>query len=296
VRSTSGIPPPAAWGYVEIIWSRRGRARSECMSHCARVTSIQYRIMRTPQLKLSRSTRALITSLVSWRKLNPRGIEDEEAIAILQQIGDAKEPLAIPELMSFGLARADRIRANARSVIERLFAQFPIEELPLLDESLRQPWSYSADSFGMKPEALENIGGSTDADRLFLALATCHHNGYVRAQALRALGKESSPAVIPFVLIRLADWVQHVANIAGAKLIRRLTIAKVDGFVECLGLVARLRGNSRFRPEYSEMIDDLLKLPASADALRRGMSLPCRTIVVTASGPPLRIRPCPARK
>src|SRR5438045_932194 len=145
-----------------------------------------WRTMTTPHLnRLSPSTRALVTRLTSWRTLPQRWSGGDDTVPILEQIGEANEPLAIPELMSFGFVNNHNIRAKARSIIERLFAQIPIEALPFLDESLRQSWAHLEDWYGMKPDAIENIGGSADADRLYLALVSCHRNGHVRAQALR---------------------------------------------------------------------------------------------------------------
>ncbi len=92
----------------------------------------------------------------------------------LDQIGKANEPAAICDLMSFGLVRNEEIRAKARSIIRNLFTQISIEALPLLDESLRQSWAHLEDWYGMRPEAIDGIGQNTDADRIFLGLATSH--------------------------------------------------------------------------------------------------------------------------
>jgi hypothetical protein len=231
-------------------------------------------MMRMPRLQeLSLATRTLLTKLTSWRTLNQRWQGSADTLALLDDIASACEPLAIPELMSFGLAENDHIRTKARSIIWRLFERIPTDALPLLDESLRRSWGHLEDWYGMKPERVETMAAGCDADRLYLALLTCHRNGYVRAEALRVLGEDRSEIVLPFILIRLVDWVRPVASAAEIQLRNRLEVAHAAAFVNCLGLIDRLATNSRYRPEYSEWIDGLLKHPNSADALQRGMNL-----------------------
>jgi hypothetical protein len=55
---------------------------------------------------LSPSTQALVARLTSWRTLNQRWSGDGDTIAILEQIGEASEPLAIPQLDGRTIIRA----------------------------------------------------------------------------------------------------------------------------------------------------------------------------------------------
>lgn len=57
---------------------------------------------------------------MGWRRRDIRNPE---------RIGDANGPLAIPALMSFGLARNDEIRSKARSIIRQLFDELPVQAL-----------------------------------------------------------------------------------------------------------------------------------------------------------------------
>lgn len=220
---------------------------------------------------LTPSTQALVRKLVSWPPLKQRWAGDGETSEIIMQIGTANEPAAIPSLMSFGLAHNDRIRTEARSVIGHLFSQIPIDFLPVLDESLRRSWGHLEDWYGMKPNVVRMLERSTENDRLFLSLVSCHRNGYVRAEALHALGTESSGIVLPFVLIRLVDWVSEVRSIAENEFRKRLNVAYAHGLVNCLGLVNRLSTSSRYRMWFSLSIEEFLHSPECADALRHGL-------------------------
>jgi hypothetical protein len=228
--------------------------------------------MKSSHLKgLTLSAQTLVSKLMSWSTLSQRWSGSSDTTALLEQIGVAAEPLAIPTLISFGLAHNLEVRAKAKSTIRHLFAQVPTESLPLLDESLRQSWGQVEDWYGMKPNAIERLGGDTDEDLVFIGLVSCHRNGFVRAEALRVLGSKPSGVIIPFVLIRLVDWVSEVRFVAEEELQRKLSVEYADAFVNCLPLIDRLSKNSRYRPVYSSWIEALLKSPRGGDALRRGV-------------------------
>jgi len=123
----------------------------------------------------------------------------------------------------------------------------------------------------MKPQAVEKLGGDAEDDLVFLGLVSCHRSGYVRAEALRILGSKPSGIVIPFVLMRLVDWVSEVRFVAEDEFQKKLSVEYADAFVDCLPLIDRLAKNSRYRPVYSSWIDALLNSPQNGDALRRGI-------------------------
>jgi HEAT repeat protein len=228
--------------------------------------------MTTPSFRwLNPSTDALLTRLLSWGTLNRRWAGDGDTLSIIEQLGETRDPLVIPQLMSFASAPNAEVRVSARSVIYRLFQGVPLEALPLLDHALRTSWAHLEDWYGMKPYDLGRITGDTDADQLYLALTSCHRNGFVRAEALRLLGAGSSEIIIPFALLRLVDWVREVAAVAEVELRKKLVAEYVETLVNCLQLVDRLAANSRFRAEYAQWIENLLVLPSSAGALRHGM-------------------------
>jgi hypothetical protein len=229
--------------------------------------------------RLSPSTQALVGTLTSWKTLNQRWLGADDTLDILERIGEAGEPLAIPALMSFGFKPNNEIRSKARSVIRQLFVRIPVESLPLLDEALRTSWAHLHDWYGMRVEAITELGGETEADRLYLTLLTCHQNGFIRAEALRVvLAIDPSDTIIPFAIIRLADWVPEVRLEAEKVIHSKLVPRNAGCFVRCLELLNRIAGNSRYRPTYSEWIDELLMLPECAADLRRGIESQSREV------------------
>jgi HEAT repeat protein len=227
--------------------------------------------MKSSHLKgLTLTVQTLIGKLMSWSTLSQRWSGSDDTALLLEQVGSAAEPLAIPSLISFALADNAEVRAKAKSSIRHLLAQIRAESLPFLDESLRRSWGQVEDWYGLKPGAVKELGGDTDEDVVFLGLVSCHRNGYVRAEALRILGSKPSGLIIPFVLMRLVDWVSEVRFVAEDEFQKKLVDEHADSFVNCLPLTDRLAKNSRYRSVYSLWIEALLISPQNADALRRG--------------------------
>jgi len=148
----------------------------------------------------------------------------------------------------------------------------PIEQLPALDEALRQSWAHLEDWYGIKPATIRKFKTDTEDDLVLLALTSGHRDGFVRSEAIRALGNIQSATVIPFLLVRLVDWVEAVRRVADIALIEKLRPAYSASIVRCLGLLERLSKNSRFRPAYSDWIIDLLKDPACAASVSSGLA------------------------
>jgi HEAT repeat protein len=228
--------------------------------------------MQNPQLKgLSASTKELLYPLLGWSSLEFRWRGELNTAAILKQVGDTGETLAIPMLLSFAMASDREVRAAARSAIRRLFEQMSIEQLPALDEALRQSWAHLEDWYGIKPAAIRKFKTNSEDDLVLLALTSGHRDGFVRSEAIRALGEVQSATVIPFLLVRLVDWVEAVRRVADIALMEKLKPAYGATIVRCLGLLQRLSENSRFRQAYSDWIVDLLKDPVCAVYVSDGL-------------------------
>src|SRR5262249_24481394 len=123
--------------------------------------------------RLKRISDAMLALLASLR-LGGRGSAPETGTQ-LDQLGQCNEPMAIPLMMPLVFGGDSIVREKARGALLRLFAQLPIESLPTLDESLRS-WASPA-WFEGKLGDIVRMERATDADRLCIALLTCHRNG-----------------------------------------------------------------------------------------------------------------------
>lgn len=123
----------------------------------------------------------------------------------------------------------------------------------------------------MKPTDLGALAKFGDAQPSLLRLATCHPSGYVREASLKALENTFDGAELPFLLIRLNDWVAPVGKLALAHVRRRARLDYAKHLVRCLPLVRRLSELGRAaHTEIVEMIRDVLCHPDSREALLEG--------------------------
>ncbi len=105
-----------------------------------------------------------------------------------------------------------------------------------------------------------------------LGIASAHWNGHVREAAVRALSRRTEGDEIPFLVVRLNDWVPQVRDAALAAASARLTTERADGWVRALPLVEALR--QQRRADHSPLVRAVFMLLTSVDArpaLLRGL-------------------------
>lgn len=74
-----------------------------------------------------------------------------------------------------------------------------------------------------------------------LGIATLNSNGYVREKALRILSGIPSADVVPYVLLRVYDWVEPIRAIACHVLRETLTVANIDAFITNVYLIDKMK-------------------------------------------------------
>jgi HEAT repeat protein len=245
---------------------------------------------------LNAQTWADIHSLLAWPSIQKRWAGTGDTLAILERIGKEAEPPAIAYLMSFALAPNRKVRAKSRSVIRRIFDRMPIDLLPLLDESLRRGWSQLHYWYGLNPREARKFRPRSQDDWLFLALLSSHRDGFVRAAAVQTLELAPPQIAIPFLIIRIVDWVREVRLAAEAGLLRQMKSAQGKVFVDCLGLLDRLSSSSRYRVGFTTLVESFLKGPEQAEALSFGLlsanhSVRRRCFVLALENPELAKKP-----
>lgn len=251
--------------------------------------------MRDLRLKgLSPATKELVYPLVAWPDIQSRWRGELDTVSRLRTIGDSGEAYAIPDLLSYAFAPNRDVRAEARSAIRRLFERLPLDQLPALDEALRTAWAHVEDWYGLKPTVKKLKGRDID-DLILLGLMSAHRSGYVRAEVIHSLGRDASGTTIPFLLLRLVDWVEAVRRAADLELIDKLQPQYGNMFVRCLGLLERLSEHTRFRPAYREWVKELLKRPACAEQVTAGLDSNQRVVrracyLIAASNPALNVK------
>lgn len=93
-----------------------------------------------------------------------------------------------------------------------------------------------------------------------LGIASLNSNGYIREKAIRNFSKVSSSSAIPYILLRLNDWVLPVRSLAEYMLKNILTLDNVDAFIDNSYLINKLQNVLRANLlNTSELIVDYLK-------------------------------------
>jgi hypothetical protein len=105
-------------------------------------------------------------------------------------------------------------------------------------------WSwgwYISDAWDkVTPKGISTLLVDRESKTAVLGLLSFHRSGYVRHEAVRLLGRETTGDELPYLLIRQNDWVGVVADDAEAAVNERLTPSYLARFVQCLPLVVHL--------------------------------------------------------
>jgi HEAT repeat protein len=174
----------------------------------------------------------------------------------------------LEDFLGGGLEERETITARIGS----LLADLPIEDLPELDQLVRSAFdSYRWGGLSLRPAdvpALERVRGGAAV----LGTASFHPSGYVREAAVAELAGIRSGEELPFLLLRLNDWVDPVRRRALAAVRERIEPSYASDLANNLALVIRLEGCGRAaHGDIVRAVEDLLILPACRGALLEGL-------------------------
>ncbi|MBK8259641.1 MAG: hypothetical protein IPK82_44165 [Polyangiaceae bacterium] len=124
-----------------------------------------------------------------------------------------------------------------------------VEDISWLERHRRtgEAWMYTRSGWeGMSPSDLGvRIPDGNEPQAAVVTLASMHSSGYVREHAVRLLAGQRNGRELPFLLVRVNDWVEPVREAAKAAVRERLVAEYAKHFVRCLTLVEDLRGERR---------------------------------------------------
>ena len=226
---------------------------------------------------LSDATRELLNRLLRlyettkhWRIIFRK---QRQALPILEQIGASGEPGAIFPLLPFLMDTRDRVDESAANTIHKLMPEVSPIDFIQLDDQVRHSTWYSSSWEKVSQKQVRKFTRFGEAARSVLGLASCHTNGYVREAAIRELTNVSDGSELPFLLVRLNDWVRNVREAARAALRDRLTSDCAVHLIKNMGLIRRLSACGRENHSaFVELVNDLLKQPDCHDQLIDGTS------------------------
>jgi HEAT repeat protein len=211
---------------------------------------------------LSPVTLGLIGRIYGDRLVWGRLADADAAVRLVRLVAAQEEPLAARDLLPLVFVADQRIAAAAAHAIHQLVSLIPPGELPWLDEQIRASYPDYVSSrsawLEIRPGDLSRLPAFEGSWVSLIGLTSCHGSGYVRQAAVELLVRIVSGAELPFLLLRLNDWVADVRAAAFAAVHARLRPEYAEHFGRNLDLVTRLERTTR--AQHGFVIDEVLTI------------------------------------
>jgi HEAT repeat protein len=200
----------------------------------------------------------------------------------LRRIGELGTPAAIPRLAAFLIPSKRREASAALQAIANLLDRVHLSDLRRLDLEVRRQAQYWG--FGILDPGFGRLD-SKDVARLrklsseplaTAAICSMHRSGYVREAAVRELAQRQDALELPYLLLRAADWVPEVRELALEAVRARLKPSYIPALVSCLALVEGESFAAGRASAVGPAIDALLSDPRTGEVLLRGLTGPDR--------------------
>lgn len=212
----------------------------------------------------------MINELHSLLSLDDKRLpaDEGEATALLNQIALVSNWQSIRRLAPYILHSQDAIARCAVKTIVTIMNRLRSTTLLQLDDSMRRAmWSVPMYNRwqNLNLSDLEKSLGDQLCTHV-TGLVSFHNSGFKRAEALKRLGRIFDGHELPYLLIRLTDWVPQVAQIAESAVEKRLTADYLPHFVANLPILDRISqrargsGPHRRKDAIIKAIDNLLQL------------------------------------
>jgi HEAT repeat protein len=227
---------------------------------------------------LSSDILALVSALERVPSVSERLFgREREDLRILSELEAHAEPGLALHLLPAVFGDNRTVSKAAAHLLSLSIAAATPEELFALDDRSRDVWSSysqpgSSNWRAFRPAEVSRFGDFGDDESAVIGMASFHSSGWVREAAVTRLDAIATGAELPFLLLRLNDWVEPVAQCAEQAVRRRLTVQFADAFVHCLPLLRRLEINHR--RDHRAMLRSvvgLLKEPACRLVVKRGL-------------------------
>jgi HEAT repeat protein len=165
----------------------------------------------------------------------------DSRLQLIQELEAAGTALAVIYLAPLLFESYELSQAASRA-IGTLLADVPDECLLQLDEQVRSRslWWGSAEWQQLKPTQIRDLRVTgRDAAAVF-GLLSGNSNGHLREAAVRELEQIEDGSEVPFLLIRLNDWVKQVRDASRRAVLERFRAGRFEAFFKHLELVFRL--------------------------------------------------------
>jgi HEAT repeat protein len=208
--------------------------------------------------------------------------DPDQAAALLRALAQDGEPALVAGLLPHVLHREPQVGVAARDAARALLQRAAPTDLLALEQQLRgrsDAWWHGAGAWSeLRPVELPALSTQPGGEVL-VVLASCHHSGFVREAAVRLLSTTQDGSEVPWLLLRLNDWVGPVRFLAHGALVARLRPDCAPAFAAHLPLVEQLAVYRRHdHAAILGRITALLRHPACRPALLDGLRAPDRRV------------------
>ncbi len=181
---------------------------------------------------------------------------------LLSKIQDRCEPAVIPDILQFVVFKDENVSQKAATVIDFLLKCLSVNDIIWFGRYLRQRTAYLS-YYGngwhnLKPQEIDFYKYYPDCQVSLLILLSLHNNGYIREEAVRRLGLIEDGREIPYILLRLNDWVSQVRVAAYEVITNKINLENASHFIASICMVASLARFKRF--DHSCVIDSIHSL------------------------------------
>lgn len=207
-----------------------------------RTLPIERAHLHTAMRRLTPETEALLRELYgrpAWNAWLPGEIAWR--VEVIERVASQGDAAAIPDLMRFAMDSTPAVAGAARTGLRQLIATLDSRDLPELELTLRYcSYWHPKDAWRtLQAVDVERFAGKDDRTT-WLGCASFHHRGYVRERAVRLLDEVRDGLEVPYLLLRLNDWVPEVRAAARESVLRRLRRDRIEPFVKHAVLLFQL--------------------------------------------------------
>lgn len=200
----------------------------------------------------------------------------QDHLNALEQIGDMGSPHDVGHICRFIFSTHDIIAQKTASVIRKLLTK---KEVNLAWHNLYNSCSFcfgdyhlnNADLFGKTD--FKKIANFTPEEAAHLyGIASLNRNGHVREDALDYLKNLSTPEILPYILLRLNDWVPQVRTKAKEVLIKIRPSMVIADLIKYYSLIEWLDKTGRVKlSDVQSKIFEPLQDPNNREPLFKAM-------------------------
>jgi HEAT repeat protein len=206
-------------------------------------------------------------------------VNHEKQSLILEKIEKSSEPLTIQYLLPYVITNRNENSLAAARIIHNLIDQLSVSDLAVLDEEIRLNNSYYLNNVWgwnkIRPDDIIGLDYLHSYQVSVLGICSSHNNGFVREKAITEFSNIWTGKELPFLLIRLNDWVPNVRQAALTAVTARLQPSYAFYFVDCLPLFTRLSKQNRIdQSSIVILIKELIRAESSRPALKYGLKVP----------------------